>query len=153
MFHDMIGRGALARWWLLGAVILASLAGCATGEGPAPGLARSGVLPGGADLVRTELLFGRARPDGSVVSEPQWSAFVDEHVTPRFPDGLTVLDAQGQYRTRAGQLVKEPSKLIILVHDGSERSRAAIEEIRAIYKRLFDQESVLLMSAPVRVSF
>jgi hypothetical protein len=78
---------------------------------------------------------------------------VDEHVTPRFPAGLTVIEARGQYRTRAGQLVREPSSLLILIHDGSEASRGAIEEIRRIYKRLFDQESVLLISAPARVSF
>jgi hypothetical protein len=98
-------------------------------------------------------LFGRARPDGSLISEVEWIAFVDEHVTPRFPDGLTVVDARGQYRTRAGQIVREPSKLLIVLHDGSSRSRAALEEIRTAYKRLFDQESVLIMSAPARASY
>jgi hypothetical protein len=136
----MVKRG---RAPALAVVLAVALAGCA---------GRVGTLPG-EELVRTELLFGRARPDGSSVSDPQWAAFVDEHVTPRFPAGLTVIEARGQYRTRAGQLVREPSSLLILIHDGSEASRGAIEEIRRIYKRLFDQESVLLISAPARVSF
>jgi hypothetical protein len=132
-----------ARASLVAVLLAATLAGCAGGLGGLPG----------QELVRSEVLFGRARMDGSTVSDAQWVAFVDEHVTPRFPDGLTLIEARGQYRTRAGQLVREPSVLLVLIHDGSEKSRAAIEEIRTLYKRLFDQESVLLLSAPVRASF
>jgi hypothetical protein len=147
MKGDVVARPA--RTVVLAVLLAGGLAGCGAVAPARPGLA---ALPG-ETLVRTELLFGRARPDGATVSDAQWAAFVDEHVTPRFPDGLTVLEARGQYRTRAGQLVREPSMLMILLHDGGERSRAAIEEIRTIYKRLFDQESVLLISAPARVSF
>jgi hypothetical protein len=153
MFHGMIPwrpRGRAFLPLVLAAVVLAA---CAAGGGVRPGPVVSEPAIGGVELVRTELLFGRARPDGSLISEVEWIAFVDEHVTPRFPDGLTVVDARGQYRTRAGQIVREPSKLLIVLHDGSSRSRAALEEIRTAYKRLFDQESVLIMSAPARASY
>ena len=43
--------------------------------------------------------------------------------------------------------------LVVLLHEPSEKNRAAIEEIRMIYKRLFRQESVPLVSVPARVSF
>lgn len=44
---------------------------------------------------RTELYFGRNIPTGGIVSESDWQKFVDEAVTPRFPGGMTVLDADG----------------------------------------------------------
>src|SRR6185503_16288331 len=39
---------------------------------------------------RTELYFGSSKPDGSVVTEAEYQLFVNNEVTPRFPDGLTV---------------------------------------------------------------
>jgi hypothetical protein len=117
-----------------------------------PRTGRSGNLA----FVRTELYFGTAKPDG-VVSEEQFKQFIDEHVTPRFPDGLTVLEGDGQFRGESGLIVKEQSYVLILLYpyealaDGSQR----IERIRALYKRLFDQESVLRVDDPfiVWVSF
>ena len=135
----------------LGVVLLAALAGCAAPSRPAPAVdARA--LPAGADVLRTELVFGRAMPDGGRVSEPQWHAFVAEHLAPRF-DGFTVIPVTGQSRTQAGRLLAEDSYLVVLLHEPSEKNRAAIEEIRMIYKRLFRQESVPLVSVPARVSF
>ena len=149
-------RAAPRSTWhlLLSLLLAASLAGCGTAGGR-PRLAsdRLDPLPGGTTLIRSELLFGRSRPDGSTISDAQWRAFVDDHVTPRFPDGLTIVDASGQYRTRSGELVREASKIVILLHGPDAKSRAAIEEIRALYRKLFDQESVLLISGVARVAF
>ena len=103
--------------------------------------------------MRSELVFGRSKADGSTVTEAQWRAFVDEHVTPRFPDGLTIVDASGQWRDRTGAVIREASKLVLILHPADEKSRRAIEEIRTLYRKLFDQESVLLMSTFSRVSF
>ena len=83
--------------------------------------------------------------------------FVDEQVTPRFSDGLTILKGDGQFRGENGVIVKEESYVLILLYpyealaDRSQR----IERIRALYKRLFDQESVLRVDDPfiVWVSF
>ena len=141
------------RQLLLALVLAVSLAGCGTAAGPPLATGRVDPWPGATTLMRSELFFGRSRPDGSMVSDAQWRAFVDDHVTPRFPDGLTVVDASGQYRTRAGELVREASKIVILLHEPDARSRAAIEEIRALYRKLFDQESVLLVSGVARVAF
>jgi hypothetical protein len=38
--------------------------------------------------------------DGSLVSSEQWQQFLDRHITPRFPEGLTVIEASGQYLDR-----------------------------------------------------
>ncbi|HET9224479.1 MAG TPA: DUF3574 domain-containing protein, partial [Roseiflexaceae bacterium] len=41
-------------------------------------------------FVRTELFFGSERPNKPEVSDAEFKQFLDEEVTPRFPDGLTV---------------------------------------------------------------
>ena len=134
-------------------VLMMSLSACGTALAPSPLEQRGDLQAPGNALVRSELLFGRARLDGRLVSAEEWAAFVDNYVTPRFPKGLTILDAVGQYRTRSGKLIREPSKVVILLHEADAKSRTSIREIRVAYKRRFNQESVLLITSLARVSF
>lgn len=105
---------------------------------------------------RTELFFGMDKPTGGMVSEEEWSKFIAEVVTPRFPDGLTVDDAQGQYLD-GKTLVREKSKQLILIYPRKFKTSSSrkIEEIRAAYIKAFDQKSVLRVDMPsyVLVSF
>ena len=115
-----------------------------------------GALNRSLDFVRTELFFGTAQPDGAV-SDAEFLEFVDRVITPRFPDGLTLLKGDGQFRDEEGVIVKEASFVLILFYpleDFSESSRK-IDVIRERYKNRFDQESVLRVDDPyaVRVSF
>ncbi len=107
--------------------------------------------------VRTELFFGTARPDGTAVSEAEWERFLDAEITPRFPDGLTVLSGAGQWQGEEETIVEERSKIVILLYprEAVEESNAEIEEIRAAYERQFQQESVLRADddRPVCTSF
>src|SRR5271168_5496379 len=60
-----------------------------------------------------ELLFGRDIGDRLGVSEAAWARFVAREMTPRFPGGLTIFDATGQWRDRSnGRIVHEPSKKV-----------------------------------------
>lgn len=110
--------------------------------------------PLGERFARTELFFGteKAGPD---VTDAQFTAFVNRVVTPRFPDGLTQYDALGQFRDSSGQIVKERSKVIILLYPAgdAQRSSAEIEKIRDVYEDAFDQESVLRADSVELVSF
>src|SRR5215216_6139779 len=105
------------------------------------------VAPGtGATLwLRTELFFGTAKPDGTAVSAAEWEAFLDAEITPRFPEGLTVLEAAGQWQEADGDIVEERSKVVLLLYPptAQEESHAEIEAIRAAYERRFGQEAVL----------
>src|SRR5262249_34434642 len=116
------------------AVLGVLLSGCAAS--PARTLSPPGQIPAGETLTRSELFFGRSRPDGRTVTDAEWAAFVDEEVTPRFPDGLTILDAIGQYRDRSGRILREATKVLLIVHPTDERSRAALEEMRALPEAL-----------------
>jgi len=103
---------------------------------------------------RTELFFGTSKPDGTVVTDQEFKRFLDEVVTPRFPDGLTLLAGFGQFRNSHGNIIQERSMLLILLYPLSTRdSGRKIEEIRTAYTRAFQQESVLRVDSLGKVSF
>jgi len=106
----------------------------------------------GSSYTRTTMYFGLNRKGGNI-SGSQWKAFVRDEVTPRFPQGLTVWEAGGQWRRADGAIVQERSKILLLVHDDQPTVRAALAEIIERYKRLFAQESVLWESARVCAAF
>lgn len=114
-------------------------------------------LAGSLNFARTELFFGTAKADGTVVTDAEFMTFVDEEITPRFPDGLTLLEADGQFRNAAGAIIKEKSFLLILLYPVEDFRQASrrINAIRDEYKDQFQQESVLRADDPfaVRVSF
>ena len=49
-------------------------------------------------MVSEMLYFGTQTPDGAVTAE-QWTQFLATDVTPRFPRGLTVWPAAGQWQS------------------------------------------------------
>lgn len=138
------------------AVLLAVLAGCASVPPVAPAMAGDDARPAQAsDWVRSELYFAVGNEDGSgLVDDARWRAFLDREVTPRFPDGLTVLDGYGQWRFREqGQLVRQRCKVLVLLHEDSARRSADIDAIRQAWKRETSHESVLWARQAVEVSF
>ena len=96
-------------------------------------------------LLRTELYFGTAKADGAQVTEGDWEKFLAEEVTPRFPDGFTVLQGYGQFRGAGGKIVRENSFVLIVLYPLKMRkgSGEKIEQIRRAYMKTFQQESVL----------
>ncbi|GAA4831506.1 DUF3574 domain-containing protein [Saccharopolyspora rosea] len=110
----------------------------------------------GAPYVETTLLFGTQRPDGGApVTDEQFHGFLDEVVTPLFPDGLTVEDAYGQYRDSHGRIERERSYRLTLLHPESEAPRddARIDHVRKTYQQRFAQESVARVDERTRVDF
>ena len=101
-----------------------------------------------ASQVRTTLYFGLARPKGSV-SELEWQLFLRDEVTPRFPEGLTVWGAEGQWRSAAGGIDHEQSKVLLLVHSDTPAARQSVQAVIDAYRKRFEQESVLWESARV----
>lgn len=101
-----------------------------------------------------ELLLGRKIGDRLGVSETQFLNFLDREITPRFPDGLTVYDARGQYRDSArNRIVREPSKVVMIVLPGSPEDLARLNEIADAYKKRFRQQSVGIVLRQACVSF
>ena len=108
---------------------------------------------GAAAMARLELLFGMGRKDGSEIGEAEWRAFLDAEVTPRFPDGLTVLAGYGQWRGGTGAIAKETSRVLVIWHARPADAESKIEAIRSAYKVRFSQESVMRVDGVSCVSF
>ena len=106
--------------------------------------------------LRTELYFGIVladQPDKGI-TEAQWRGFLDREVSTRFPDGLSVLDIDGQWRGKQQtQVERLRSKVIVLLHPDTPQQRDDIEAIRAAWKRMTGDQSVLRVSQPADVSF
>jgi Protein of unknown function (DUF3574) len=100
-----------------------------------------------------ELIFGRNIHGGASVSDADWARFVDQEVTPRFPDGLSVLDVQGQWRAPNGTLVREPSKLLLIALPADDDGQTKLDAVRQAYKTRFHQESVMLIRSVACVGF
>jgi hypothetical protein len=144
----MTMRAGSAAWAMLGAGLLLTAATAATAEPrvscPAPQQSR----------MVAELLFGRHIGRHIGVSENAWARFLAREITPRFPDGLTVTDAIGQWRERdGGSVVREPSKRVEIVLPGRRDDQARLAAIAAAYKRRFHQRSVLVVVRAACVAF
>ena len=98
--------------------------------------------------LRTTLYFGGARPKGTV-SELEWQLFLRDEVTPRFPNGMTVWDAEGQWRESDGKVAHERTKVLLLVHPDTEQARRNIRAVIERYRKAFEQESVLWETSQV----
>lgn len=122
-------KAALGALLLLGACA-ATPETCPAGAGPA---------------TIAEAYFGRNVRGRAPVSDAEWARFMAEIVTPAFPDGLTVLDGNGQWLNAAGRISLEESKILLLVLPGQDQAAASarLALVTATWKARFAQESVL----------
>jgi hypothetical protein len=106
------------------------------------------------ELIQVDLFFGRDISGVGEVSEQQFQSFVDNIITPLFPDGLTVFDTNGQFQDSNGAIVEEKSQVVSLILEDTETNETAINEIVNEYIEQFQQESVLqAVNEDVTVSF
>jgi hypothetical protein len=98
------------------------------------------------------LYLGRNIAGIGEVTEYQFRNFLREVVTPRFPDGLTVLDAAGQFRDGA-RIIRERTKLLILLVPDAAEVRGKVAAVVSRYKTRFRQQSVLHTENSLCLSF
>ena len=125
--------------------LLASLGACSSL--PAPSCA-AGQQPSVQEL----LYFGTDKPEGSVSVE-EWEQFLDDTFTQGFPEGSTVWEASGKWRSAVGEVIDEPSYVLNLVHAESAAAENSIQEFISTYKVRFQQEAVLRVTSEVCISF
>jgi len=133
---------------LLLTLLLALLgsAGCSTTSGT-PSKPVAGDRPLAPERwIRTELYFG-------AIEIALWDEFLAKEVTPRFPSGLTVFEARGQWRNKSGEIHRIPTRVLVILHPGSPETNRALEEIRSRFRDQFRHESILRADSPVTVAF
>ncbi len=96
--------------------------------------------------VKTELYFGLLKPDGTIVSEDEWQAFVDNSVSPLI-EGFTIIDALGQCKNAEGKLVKEKTKMLIIVQeDGDDKN---VDKVKKAFNKTFPKNAFFKVSYSV----
>ncbi|HTC11522.1 MAG TPA: DUF3574 domain-containing protein [Acetobacteraceae bacterium] len=120
----------------------AALAGCAD-------LAPSCRDPAGHSMLVATLFFGRSIAPayqstlGQTVTDADWAAFERAVLTRAFPDGLTELDATGQWRNPGtGVIGREPTKLVIIAAPDTDQTRQSLDQVIDRYRTEFHQQSV-----------
>jgi hypothetical protein len=102
--------------------------------------------------IHDSLYFGTAKP-GGVVSSEDWAKFLETTVTPRFPKGLTSSRASGQWLSVDGEIVREDSHVLQLLHPDDATTEKAIRELVEAYKTQFRQEAVMRIRSHTCASF
>ncbi|RSM50309.1 DUF3574 domain-containing protein [Amycolatopsis balhimycina DSM 5908] len=126
----------------------------ASSASASPGTVTAAQTSPGEIWKRTELFFGTGKPDGTEVTDKEFAAFSEREITPAFPDGFTRLDGSGQWRGGTGAIVREHTHVIVLLYPfGNRDAEREIEELRADYRKQFQQESVLRSDSVEKVSF
>jgi hypothetical protein len=144
---------------LLTMLLALQLVACATTPTPSASSTLQGDAAHPAQTqgwVDTKLYFGLGpadRPEQGI-SESAWRSFLDQAVTPRFPDGLSVIDVYGQWQGKQETAPERlHSKLLVIYYPDTLENRQKIEAIRAAWKQRTGDQSVLRVTQAADVSF
>jgi len=148
---------------LLVPLLALALAGCARKPQPvgpaaaAPTLQGDAAHPGATKgWVETSLYFGLGPADHPEqgVSEADWRSFLDKEVTPRFPDGLSVVDVYGQWQGKNETAPERlRTKMLIIDYPATAENGTKIDAIRSVWKQKTGDQSVMRVTEPAVVSF
>ena len=127
---------------------LVSATACASASGSAPGAVVQ--LSGAQNVIDDRLVFGRSIPTGGTVSDSAWDEFMSEIVTPRFPAGLTVWRAQGQWLDPRGTTVREAVVIVEVVHPSGQPADSVFARVANEYRLRFHQDAVLRITTNAR---
>ncbi|MEW6454675.1 MAG: DUF3574 domain-containing protein [Pseudomonadota bacterium] len=100
-------------------------------------------MPGLKPMTVAELFFGGNVGSRLGISNAEFNRFVAGEITSRFPDGLTVLDAHGQWRDpQRMTLAREASKVVVIAFSEGSADDGRLQKIVDAYKDRFNQKSV-----------
>jgi hypothetical protein len=128
------------------------LAALVAWAGLAAGCAAMPQDPACREQIVDRLYLGMSMPGGEV-AQADFDSFVATDVASRFPDGFTIFDARGNWRSAAGRVERESTRVLEVVNGGTAGEDARLTEIAESYRARFRQESVLRVSAPGRACF
>ena len=117
------------------------------GEGTLHAQAAECPFPGQKPMLVIQLFFGQIVPDRGPVTAAEWNGFLQKHVTPLFPEGLTVYDAYGQWlNPQLHTEIRQATKIIVIAAPDTSEVRDKIAEVSESYRRQFHQQSVGILS-------
>lgn len=103
--------------------------------------------------MRTELYYGAGRLPHDGKPDERWENYINNEVTPRFPEGLTLLEGTGQWRVEVGEKPRRNrTRILILIHEATEEKSRMVEEIQKKWIEISGHQAVLRVSQPAEVS-
>jgi hypothetical protein len=126
------------------AILMLGLAGCMSAPKPLG-------CPAGQATLRTAQLFLGAK-NAAVLNDRDLRRFVDQEVTPRFPDGVTVVDGGGQWKGSENKMIREAAKVVLVVLPAGGDTHGRVEAVRVAYRSKFKQEPVVILPPPACVA-
>ena len=128
-------------------ISLPALAGCAPGGA-------SCLLPQQRAMLQIDMFFGRSIEGRGPVSDGEWEDFARRVITPRFPDGFTVLDGHGQWMDPATRSIDgEPSKMVRIDTVAGADTALRVQAVADAYKAAFHQYAVGIATSAVCAAF
>lgn len=124
-------------------VLMLALGGCMS----AP---KAGCPVGQSQLHTAQVFLGAKAP--TKVNDRDLRRFVDKEVTPRFPDGVTVVEGGGQWKGADNRLMREAAKMVLIVLPTGGDGHARVEAVRAAYRVQFKQDPVVVVPPPACVA-
>ena len=128
-------------------VTAAVAAGCTSLRAPPPS------CPAGQESLRTAQLFLGRKNVGPRASAPDLQRFIDKEITPRFPDGVTVVNGGAQWQGAENMLMRDAAKVVHIVMPAKGDLNGKLEAVRKAYRARFKQESVVVITQPACVAF
>lgn len=129
------------RYWIAAVAMLASTGCVSVSEQSA--ITPVAACQTGQPMVETTLYMGMLRPGGSI-SHYDFQQFVEKEVAPRWKEGFTILEGEGLWLSERRNITeREPSHVLVRLHDGGASASADIEAIRGAYIKQFEQDAVL----------
>jgi Protein of unknown function (DUF3574) len=111
-------------------------------------------VPGQKPILLVKMYFSQDIRGGRHVSRRAWRSFLSGTVTPRFPAGLTVYDAHGQWQDIATHRVDhETTKVVEIAAEDTGAVRQGIADIAQAYRKTYDQDSVGIVTSQVCAKF
>lgn len=100
-------------------------------------------LAGQQPMLIVQMYFGQDIEGQGSIPALRWQAFVRKDITPRFPDGLTIYDARGQWMNpKTGAIGREATKVVQMAVPLAPDLNTKIAEVAAAYRSRFHQQSV-----------
>ena len=99
--------------------------------------------------VKSELYFGARVADGKLISPEAWTAFLAEVITPAFPDGLTVIQANGQMRSSDGVIRRQPTWVVVILRPTGPLEDQRIRSVISNFRSRFNDAELMRVDIPV----
>lgn len=126
---------------VLGAIAALVVGACANTPTCGPGLRPAS---------RIDLYFGLDIPGGGSVTAQEWRRFSDTVLSGAFPDGFTVAEAIGTWRSpKTNQIGHEGARVVTAVYG----NLAAAQKAASAYRAQFQQEAVGITQMNVCAAF